>query len=135
MDSSTRKDWPIGVFIAAAVVVMASFMPWVTLKQSLPFGNLFLGGMPMNVSPPSPNAWNSNVTFMAITVPNWFVVGIACLAGFATWASTAGRWNAPRGLLLGLPIYGLCHTAFVIVMIATSNGTGLGFGLLLAFLA
>lgn len=135
MNSSTRQTMPLGVVVAAAVVVMASFMPWVTLSRSLPFGNMFPGSLPMNVSLPSPTAWNSNVTLLGITVPNWFLVGIAAVAAFSAWTTAAGRWSAPRWLILGLPIYGVCHSAFVIFMIMTSNGIGLGFGVILTFLA
>lgn len=135
MNSSFQQPRPLGVIIAAAVVVVASFMPWITLSQSLPFGNMFPGSLPMNLSLPSPTAWNSNVTLLGITVPNWFLVGVAIGAAGTVWMSADSRWAAPRWLLLGLPIYGVCHSEFVVLMIMTSNGAGLGFGVILTFLA
>lgn len=134
MDQPTREVLPIGVFVASAVVVAASFMPWVSLKQSLPMGGFFPG---MTVSIPSPTAWNSNVTFLGITVPNWLLVGVAIGAAVAGWLLADKRWSAPMSLLLGLPMYGICHSAFVLLMILilTSRGTGLGIGVVLTFLA
>ncbi len=125
MNPQAQQTRFVRVGIAALVILAASFMPWFTIRQALPFVGMGLTGSV------TVGAWNSSITVLAITLPNWILVVAAAGMAFVAWRSADGNWIPPKSLTLGLPIYGVCHTAYTVLMLLTSDGASLGAGLLL----
>ncbi|MFN0199356.1 MAG: hypothetical protein ACKVT0_21610 [Planctomycetaceae bacterium] len=130
MNPQVQQARFVRVGIAAIVILAASFMPWFTIRQAVPFGGIQIGNFNMTVTMPAVSAWKSNITILAITLPNWILVAVAAGMAFTAWRSADGNWIPPKSLTWGLPIYGVCHTAYIMLLLI-SNGGRIGAGLLL----
>ncbi len=135
-----NKTHLISLSAACAVVVLASFMPWITFRATIDFGSAFQGQMEsmrqFMEQQMTASGWNGNVSLMGITLPNWIVpIGAAAVA-FLAWFRATGTWETPRGVGIAIAVLCMIHLGILLlVAVMNSDSTRLGFGSLLAALA
>jgi hypothetical protein len=135
MEKSLRQRM-IGVWIAADAVFVSAFLPWGTIvakptfsDSSFPFSGSRFGDMTMKFTL---TGWSGTMTFLGVSVPNWFTVVLAfAAAGFASLGA-AGIWNPPRLLPLVLAGLGLAQVLGTVAVLGVSSGGSLGIGVLAA---
>ncbi len=130
MYNAPVKTGALTISVAAAVVLVAAFMPWGQIK-----GNLTVGGMELPTSAGLPflqtnmtlTGWNGNLTLMGMKIPNWTTVLIAGI--LAVWA-----WADPSiGRKGGAYVLALCGLAFGVgsaLILNFAKGGQLGIGVL-----
>lgn len=136
----------IALTIVAVVVLIASFMPWGTLRLSVlstldefsPFGglNLFddfspLGDVGVEVKA---NAWESSLNVIGLQLPNWIVPVVVVVASALTWLLATGVFSTPSWVFVVLGLYAVLHTAIMGFEILSHEGS-LGIGIILTLLA
>jgi hypothetical protein len=114
---------PFGVTAAAALVLVAAFLPWVTVPGTARPLPERLTGEPLRMEA-TVNAWNSHVRYGDFTVPNAFVVVAAFGATIACWIGASGARNAASLVASGLALCGLVHTlCFLAILMRSQSGT------------
>jgi tRNA A-37 threonylcarbamoyl transferase component Bud32 len=89
------SPWSLVTFLACAVVVMASFMKWVTSYRTI-----------------QATAWNSSLRLGEMEFPNWLVAMAALGIAALTWLRQNGT-KVPSFWVPTLALYGLAHTVAV----------------------
>lgn len=127
MNSKTGFNHTVTIGIAAAVVLVASFMAWGHINVASMGGGfpLFPGGGSMSVNV---NAWNGNVTLLGLTLPNWLTVFAAAGAIALSWMRSTGAWTGHSAVQLGCGIYGLLHSGLAVIVFLGSSEASLGIG-------
>lgn len=126
--SSDDRNFAIGVTIAAVVILIASFLPWGTIR-----GDLTIPGLPAPGNGPlvpkmgvfvELTAWNSNATLGKLSLPNWLVAIAAAGVAILVWLKVTAVWASPAVLTFGLAGYGLLQSgSFVGVLLQSNNAT------------
>lgn len=135
-----NKTHLISLSAACAVVVLASFMPWITFRANFDFGPDFQGQFEsmrqFMEQQMTATGWTGNVTLVGITLPNWIVPIAAGAVAFLAWFRATGTWETPRGVGIALGLLCVIHLAvLVLVAVMNSESARLGFGALLAAMA
>jgi len=129
---------PIGVTIAAAVVLLAACLPWGVVDFSRVSDSVGseLGGMLQQMmammGPITVAAWNGHAKLGPIQLPNILVVFAALAAGAVSWLGALSVWKPPGWLPITLAGYGLAHSAYVLVMMVTSREASARLGVFLS---
>ena len=129
-----RKGLPIGIIVCGALVLMASFLPWVTITGPLqiqglgeanPFQSLaqaanhLFGREEISITV---NAWNGNVSLAGLTLPNWLVVAAGLLITGVSILGSFPRTRVPSALLYSLWAYGTLHLCTLAVLLPSLKG-------------
>jgi hypothetical protein len=144
---STRP--PIGLTVAAVVVLVASFLPWGEIRSAPqlefgeffpPFGMIRPGTSPFGENPfgemeISINAWNGSITPAGLKLPNWLVVLAAGGVALVGWLSARGVWKPHVAVPIGLAGYGLAHSGFWFFVLARAETGSPGIGVIVTGLA
>lgn len=121
-----RSMLPLGVLLACVVGLIASFLPW---------GSLRLSGFDGRSVTVTLNAWNGNLSLLGFTIPNWLVTISVLAIGAMVLLREAGIWGAPRAIYIGLPVYCVGHMALYLVILgAQGTQARIGFGTFLMLL-
>lgn len=131
MNPSSNRKFAIGVTAGAALVFLATFLPW-GLSSSR-----FVKAVPESIQrerpvpgdpavvritlPETITAWNSYLSVGVFDLPNWAVVLAAVALTALSWLKAASVWNAPTGISLALAAYGLLHAGSVFVLQLSSR--------------
>jgi hypothetical protein len=135
--TNQRKNWAVWSSIAAVLVFAAAFMPWGEFQatSSAPFGgpsgdffgsNPF-GGMTVTLTV---NGWNGTVTIAGVRLPNWTVVLVAVAVAALAWSVVSNAWQPPRYLGPLLAVLGLMQALLTLLVLAGSEKSSLGIGIL-----
>jgi hypothetical protein len=112
-DTAGMAGFPLGIILACALALFASFMPWVTT-----FGQ-------------EATAWTSSMNLWGLDFPNRLVALTAC----AIAALALLRWqgaDVPRALIPCLAVYGLAHTGLLTTVVSKAHEPALSHLLTLA---
>jgi len=134
MTRTPEKTLAINVTVAAAVVFVASFLPWGTFRgaPAFPFGNSPLAGMELSVTS---SAWNGSISAPGLGLPNWLVVVAALAVAATAWLKATAAWVPPAALPMALAAYGFLHASWWIVAVGVAGKASVGVGSLLTGLA
>jgi len=142
-----KPKWPIGIFIASAVVLVSAFLPWGSMQASFKIAlhDTPLAGLPErafgNLDPfkgivVTMTGWNGSLELGGLTLPNWLVV-VAALAISAFCALRAASvWEVHPIVNILLASYGIFHcVALALVLLSNSGRVNVGLiATLLAFI-
>ena len=127
---AARPRWSVGLLIACAAVVVASFLPWGSVPAAVNFGDMKLpfgdfapfGPLTLTVT-----GWNGHLNVGGLTMPNWVVVvGAVVIAAFHGLAA-AGVWTAHPLVNLLIAGYGILHVvALGLILLANKGGINVG---------
>lgn len=118
-----KNKYSTNVLILCVVNLVASFMPWGTFQASinLPFGDFNFGEFPFGGTQTiTINAWNSNLTLLGLTIPNWTLVFIAIGIGGLLFTKVTPKVN------MLLAAYGVFHSLFLGFMLIANGTVGIG---------
>lgn len=102
---------PVGIVVGAAMVLIASFLPWQrddAMKgwpPNEPFGTVEFSAS----TTWEPTAWTSWVYVKLLDLPNWLVPASALLLALVALMETHPATRVPRLLRVGLCAYGMAH--------------------------
>ncbi|RYG44787.1 hypothetical protein EON79_14165 [bacterium] len=140
MERTVREN-AVGVSVAGAMVLLASFLPWGTIRATpkLPFDT---PGSPFGKNPFEAfsmkvdiTGWNGTSTLAGITVPNWFTVALAGMVVVIVWLRATDAWHPPKYLAPVLATVGLLQSMTVLLALSTGEGGSVGIGVILAAVA
>jgi len=134
MGRPTPTSRTIGVTAAAAVVFIASFLPWGTIRGTTP-QPFKIDSFPAMELMFSVGGWNSHINVLGLILPNWLVIVVALAVASSCWLKDLGHWQAPRHLPCVLAGFGLFQSIWMaFVLLGSGRGT-IGIGLLTTILA
>jgi hypothetical protein len=116
----------IVTLILAALIVIAAFVPWGEIRGTPSFSGGFapmFGEVRLTMT-----GWNGNLTVAGVQLPNWLTVVAAVAVVFGVWLTVLGILPIPLAALIVVAAYGLLHTAFLLILLATSNDGSPGLG-------
>ncbi len=126
----------ISLSAACAIVVVASFLPWVTFRTNITFSGNMPGMQEFLDQTMTINAWDGHITLFGLTLPSWMVPIAAASVALLAWFRSAGIWEGSRGIGIALAVSCILHLGVLLVVVgANPQSTRLGFGSILAALA
>jgi len=124
------RTWPIGLLVCSAIVLLAAFLPWGSIKNTNPWG-AFRHIAPLDTGDINItwriSGWKGALTVLRMELPNWLVV-VAAFVIAALAVLQAARVCEPRPWIsTALAVYGLLHSgATILGLIDTGNTLGVG---------
>ncbi len=131
-----KNSLPAAAWAWLALVGVASFLNWATFTNLPSTGDAFTGfpNAMFNGVSIAANAWNSNLRFMGMSIPNWLAVVAAFGAAGAFYALNNGADLSPK-LTRRLLIYAIIHVAFFGFIVWSGGRNSLGIGPLVTLFA
>lgn len=127
---------------AALIMLVANFLPWVTLEMVAHVGGVPAEGMPpINVpfGEISADGWASSLNLNGLKIPNWMALVYLCSASIACWLNEMNVASVRKFVPVSLGLLALGHplAALLVVVVAKegSIGAGVVFGLLAGIIA
>ena len=131
-----RRGLPVGINVCSALILVMSFLPWVTITAPLqitgiggsdnnPLQGLAQAATKMFGSPEvtmSANAWNGNVSVAGLALPNWLVVVAGLLIAGVALLGCFPYTRTPKALLYSLWGYGILHLLTLAVILPSVKG-------------
>jgi serine/threonine protein kinase len=116
-----QLQYTIGVSLTAALILLASFLPWGEEGEYGPF-TLGKRSVQRYENPTrTATAWNSYVSLQGIKVPTYLVVVAAAGVALVSWLRALSVWRGPAVLPLGLGVYGLAYAGWLILFVVVSD--------------
>ncbi len=128
MEQSSHEKPSPGFIVAAVVILIASFLPWAKIPASALVGQ----GFPVPFSFPglqlslSVNAWNGHINLLGLELPNWLVVFSAAGIAAMRWGKQSRTWDVADSWLMGLAIYNVIVSVWVLLAAAAGGSVGIG---------
>ena len=130
------KTHLISLSAACAVVVFASFLPWVTFRANISFAGDMPGMQEFLDQTMTINGWEGHITLFGLTLPTWMVPIAAAVVAMLAWLRSADIWESSRGIGIALAVFCILHLGVLLVVVgANQQSVRLGFGSILAAMA
>jgi hypothetical protein len=100
--TGSEDGWLVAIYLACTFALMASFMSWVEING--------IEG----------NAWKSTLKMIGLDFPNWLPAMAAVTIAILETARRRGV-QVPGTIVPGLAVYGLLHTAAVMMLLRLSD--------------
>ena len=138
MTPSFTKRRALEVSGSTALVIAAAFVPWGEVdftKTRSPFeGELGegLNQMMMSFGTVPVTVGNGHADIGLMKLPNALVVLAAIAALVLSWFKATCVWNVPTATVISLAMYGLAHSAYVLINLVIAPEGSPGFGVFLS---
>lgn len=133
-DRTVSKTSFVSLIVACVVVVVASFLPWITFKTISFQGNM-PGMQEFLDQAMTINAWEGHIRLFGLTLPSWMVPIAAGAVAMLALLRSAEVWETPRGIGIALATFCVLHLGVLLFVIATNpQSTRIGLGAMLAAL-